>query len=111
MAFIYVGGDSMKDITPRYIIAIYDTKEARDEANSIYKDFYKGTFMENKLKIEAICVGESIRGRHWQGQRIGKVVDCTTKRPINFEWWYRGVKPFLALDCKFDNGEVFLYES
>ncbi|MED3182019.1 hypothetical protein P4305_18615 [Bacillus thuringiensis] len=101
----------MKDITPRYIIAIYDTVEDRDTANKVYKDFYKGTFMEDKLKIEAVCVGEQIRGRRWQGQRIGKVIDCTTKRPINTHWWYNIVKPSLAPDCKFDNGEVFLYES
>jgi hypothetical protein len=97
-------------IQPRYIIAIYDTKEDRDTANNVYKDFYKGTFMEDKIKIEAVCVGETIRGRRWKGQRIGKVIDCTTKRPINFNWWYKGVKPFLAKDCRFDIGEVFEYE-
>lgn len=98
------------EIKPRYIIAIYDNPEDRDTANKVYKDFYKGTFMENKIKIEAISVGQAIIGKQWQGQRISKVIDCTTRRPINFEWWYRGVKPFLALDCKFDHGEVFNYE-
>lgn len=95
-------------ITPRYVIVIYDTPAERDEANRLYEQYDEDMKIIRKyVKIEAISVGQSIRGKRWKGQSISKVIDCTVRRPINFKWWYQGVKPFLALDCKFDKGERF----
>ncbi|MEI5921079.1 hypothetical protein WBU96_28505 [Bacillus albus] len=95
------------EIKPRYIIAIYDTAQERDEANKVYENYYEGTFLHDKIKIEAVAVGQSVRGKRWNHLRISKVIDCTRRRPVNFAWWYKCVKPSLAKDCKFDNGERF----
>ncbi|BCA37380.1 MULTISPECIES: hypothetical protein [Bacteria] len=95
-------------IKPRYVLVIYDTPEERDEANKLYNEYDEDlVFIRKNVKLEAISVGQSIHGKQWRGQRPTKVIDCTVRRPINFEWWYRGVKPYLVKDCKFDKGERF----
>jgi len=100
---MYMGGDYM-EIKPTYAIVIYDNHVEAKQANEVFKMHDE---FDKHLKTEAIYVGQTLHGKHWKGTRPNKIIDATSVRPIDFAWWHRRVKPFLASDCKFDHGVRF----